>query len=395
MLETADAPPEAEADIAYFDHNATTPVDPRVRDAMLPWLAGVHGNPSSAHAAGRRAKQAVEAARAQVAAALGGRPEEVIFLSSGTEANNMVIAGLARHHGHRGRLVVNTLEHPSVRNAAAKAGARGMEVVTLRPGADGRIDPADATAALDDATRLLCLMQANNEVGTLQPVAEVSAACRRRGVPVLCDAVQAIGKVAIDVDALGVDYLVLGGHKFHGPLGVAALWVRSGALVEPLMVGAPQEGGRRASTENVPAIVGLGEACALAQRDLETRHAQLLALRQRFEAGLGRIGDAVVHCADSQRLPHTSHVAFLGVSGHALMLELDRAGVCVSTGSACHSGKPQPSAALVAMGVSEAEALASLRISFGLTNTADEVDRLLATLETVVASLRARAEVPV
>ena len=227
MLESSNRDPELDGEsLAYFDHNATTPVDPRVRDAMVPWLDGVHGNPSSAHAAGRRAHRAVEIARAQVATAIGGRPEEIVFLSSGTEANNMVIAGLARHHDYRGRLVVNTLEHPSVRNAAHQAAQQGMEVVTLRPGADGRIDPATAEEALDDTTRLLCLMQANNEVGTLQPVAEVAAACRHHGVPVLCDAVQAIGKVPVDVGALGVDYLVLGGHKFHGPLGIAVLWVR-------------------------------------------------------------------------------------------------------------------------------------------------------------------------
>lgn len=374
--------------LAYFDHNATTPIDPRVRDAMVPWLGGTHGNPSSAHGAGRQAHRAVEAARAEVARAIGGKANEIVFLSSGTEANNMVIAAISRLHGNRGRVITNTLEHVSVRRAAARAAADGMELVELRPGADGRVDPAAVPPTLDEKAHLLCLMLANNELGTLQPVAEVAALCRPLGVPLLCDAVQALGKIAVDVEALGVDYLVIGGHKFHGPPGIAALWVRPGAPLEPLLLGAPQETGRRASTENVPAIVGLGVACRLAHDELPSRHDQLLALREAFEASLGEIPDALVHCADSPRLPHTSHVAFPGVSGHELMLRLDAAGCCVSTGSACHSGKPQPSAALVAMGVAEAEALASLRISFGLTNTMTEVDRLLHALEYEVAVLR-------
>lgn len=376
---------------AYFDHNATTPIDPRVRDAMLPWFGGMHGNPSSAHGAGRQAREAVETARAEVADALGAQPGEILFVSSGTEANNMVIAGLAHHHGHRGRLITNTLEHVSVRRAAARAAADGMEGVELVPGADGRIDSAVVSAALEAAPRLVCLMLANNELGTLQPVAEVAALCRAEGVPVLCDAVQALGKIAIDVEALGVDYLVIGGHKFHGPPGIAALWVRPGATLEPLMVGAPQESGWRASTENVPAIVGLGVACRLAREELTSRYDRLLALRDAFEHRLDEIPETIVHCAEAPRLPHTSHVAFLGVSGHELMLRLDAAGCCVSTGSACHSGKPQPSAALVAMGVAEDEALASLRVSFGLTNTAAEVERLAATLAREVAALRSLA----
>lgn len=380
-------------ELIYFDHNATTPLDPRVRDAMLPWLGSIHGNPSSAHAAGRQAHRAIEEARSRVAALLGGEASEVVFTSSGSEANNTVIYTAARRCRFSGHLITSTLEHPSVRMAASRMRADGMAVSELRPGADGRIAVEAVRQALRDDTRLVCLMLANNELGTLQPVAEVAAVCRERGVPVLCDAVQAVGKIPVAARQLGVDYLVLGGHKFHGPSGVAALWVRSGAALEALLVGAPQEAQRRAGTENVPAIVGLGEAAALAQKELASRHAHLLALRDRFEAALARIPDALVHCVDVDRLPHTSHVAFRGLSGHELMLRLDRAGYAVSTGSACHSGRPQPSAALVAMGIADSEALASLRISFGMTNTRQEIEGFIEVLATTIEALRAATPV--
>ncbi len=384
----------------YFDNNATTPLDPRVRDAMLPWLSELHGNPSSAHACGRRARRAVAAAREKVAALLGGRPEEIVFTSSGSEANNTVILAAgkrsprgekARRSRYRGHLVTSVLEHPSVRMAAARMAEEGMTVTELSPEADGRVSVGAVCGALRDDTRLVCLMLANNELGTIQPVREVAAVCRQQGVPVLCDAVQAISKIPVDAGELGVDYLTLGGHKFHAPPGVAALWVRDGAQLEPLLVGGSQESSRRAGTENVPSIVGLGKAAALAAAEVETRHANLLALRERLENGLAAIPDAVVHCADSRRLPHTSHVAFLGVSGHELVLRLDGDGFAVSTGAACHAGTPEPSAALVAMGVPADEALASLRISFGMMNTAAEVEAFLAALAIAVGEMRAPA----
>jgi cysteine desulfurase len=380
-------------DAVYLDHNATTPIDPRVREAMLPWLGEGHGNPSSAHRVGREARRAVERARERVAALLGASPEEILFTSSGSEANNAVIYGAAGlwdadRGGPRGQLVGSVLEHPSVRQAAARMAELGAELTELDPGDDGRVAVASVASAFRPDTRLVCLMLANNELGTLQPVAEVAALCRGRGVPVLCDAVQAVGKVPVDARALGVDYLTLGGHKFHGPPGVAALYVRRGAPFEPLLAGAPQESGRRAGTENLPAIVGLGEAAAVASAELEERGRHLASLRDRFEAGLGEIPGAVVHCRDVPRLPSTSHVAFHGCSGHQLMLRLDHRGYAVSTGSACHSGKPQPSPALVAMGVAEDEALASLRVSFGMPNTAAEIDGFLEVLTAEVASAR-------
>lgn len=375
--------------LIYLDHNATTPLDPRARDAMLPWLGGGHGNPSSAHGAGRAARQAVELARGQVRSLLGAKKNgTVMFTASGTEANNGVIFTLARKCGHRGHLITSSLEHPSIHAAAARVAEEGIEITELSPGSDGRVSPRAVAEALRDDTRLVCLMAANNELGTLQPVAEVAAECRRRGVPVLCDAVQAVGKLPVDVQALGVDYLVIGGHKFHGPLGVAALWIREGAEIEPWLLGAPQESGLRAGTENVPGIVGLGEAAALAEAELAERGRRLAELRDAFEAGLAELPNVVVHCADSPRLPHTSHVAFLGLSGHQLMLDLDAQGVAVSTGSACHSGAPQPSRVLLAMGVDREEALASLRVSFGITNTREEIDRALEILVREVEKAR-------
>lgn len=372
---------------AYFDHNATTPLDPRVLEAMLPFFIERHGNPSSAHGHGRAARAAVEHARGQIAALLSASPEEVVFTSSGTEANNAVIYSIAEACQFSGHLLFAALEHPSVRQAAEWAAKGGMELTELDPDPTGVVSASAVESALRDSTRLVCLMQANNELGTLQPVAEVAAICRRRGIPVLCDAVQAVGKIPVNVGRLAVDYLCLGGHKFHGPPGIAALWVRSGAPMASLLVGASQERGLRASTENVPAVVGLGKAAELARLELDNRHRQLTALRVRFEDQLKDIPGAVVHCSETERLPHTSHVALLGISGHQLMLWLDQQGFAVSTGSACHSGKPQPSRVLLRMGVSEEEALASLRISFGLTNTEAEVDALVAALGRGVRAL--------
>jgi cysteine desulfurase len=388
----------------YLDHNATTPLDPRVREAMLPWLGERHGNPSSIHRFGQAARHAVEEARDCVAALIGGRPPEVVFTASGTEANNAVVASAveqARACGG-GHLVISAMEHPSVRQAAARAGRSGIEVTRVPPREDGVVPAAAMIAALRRDTRLVCLMLANNEVGTLQPVAELAAECRARGIPLLCDAVQAVGKVPVDAMRLGADFLVLGAHKFGGPLGAAALWVRAGAEIEGLLVGGSQERRRRAGTENVAAIVGLGAAAALAQTEVGPagegdglaggeRPLFLQALRDRFEAGLAAIRPAIdtaVHCRTSPRLPNTSHVAFHEVEGEALLIRLDLAGFAVSTGSACSSGTVEPSQTLLAMGLTAAEALSSIRISFGPANRAAEVDLFLAALEREVRELR-------
>jgi cysteine desulfurase len=381
----------------YLDHNATTPLDPRVRDAMLPWMGALYGNPSSAHGFGQRAREAVERARSQVAQLIAARPGDLVFTASGSEADNAVIAGVVdaarRREAARTpvRLVVSGLEHPAVEMAARRFEAAGGEVATVAPGADGRVAAGAMLDAVGEGAALVCLMLANNEIGTLQPVAEVASACRERGIPVLCDAVQAVGKISVSVDDLDVDYLVLGAHKFYGPLGAAALWIRPGASFDPFVVGGGQERRRRAGTENVAALVGFGVAAELAARELSERRELLASLRDRFERGLAAIPDAVIHGRSSPRLPNTSHIAFLGVSAEALSIRIDLDGFAVSTGAACASGVVEPSRVLLAMGLSREEALSSMRVSFGTGNQPAEVDAFLASLATHVTELRALA----
>ena len=371
----------------YLDHNATTPLHPRARQAMLAWLGDRHGNPSSIHRFGQAAREAVEGAREQVAALLGARPPEVVFTASGTEANNAVLFHAAGDQS--GHLVISAIEHPSIREAAARLAAAGMEVTRVSPGGDGVVPVEDVIAALRPDTRLVALMLANNELGTLQPVAQVAAVCRERGIPVLCDAAQAAGKIPVNAPALGVDYLVIGAHKLNGPLGAAALWIRKGVELSGYLIGGSQERRRRAGTENVPALVGFGEAAAAAREELEMRSAFLASLRDRFEAELpGRVPGAILHCRTSPRLPNTSHVAIPGVEGESLLIRLDLAGFAVSTGSACSSGSVEPSRTLLAAGISREEALSSLRVSFGITNRMEEVEAFLGALECEVAGLR-------
>ncbi len=387
----------------YLDHNATTQLDPRVREAMLPWLTERHGNPSSLHAFGQGAKNAVEVARQQVAALLGGRPPEIVFCASGTEANNAVLFDLAFAPGSAqkaGRVVTSGFEHPSVREGANRLGHRGFVVERIAP-RGGTVDADEMVAAIEPHSgrppaRLVALMLANNELGTIQPVAEVARAARALGVPILCDAVQAVGKIPVSVAELGVDALVLGGHKFHGPLGAAALWLRKGFDLNGFLVGGSQERRRRAGTENVPAIVGLGAAAELAAREIPERHRHLSALRDRIERGIAAtIADVRIHCADRLRLPNTTHLAFSGVEGEALLIRLDLAGFAVSTGSACSSGTVEPSQGMLAAGFSRQEALSSLRVSVGMPNTEGEIDAFLGALTREVAALREFAPVGV
>ena len=259
----------------------------------------------------------------------------------------------------------------------------------MSPRGDGVVPVEDVAAALRPDTRLVALMLANNELGTLQPVAAVASLCRERGIPVLCDAVQAVGKIPVDAPSLGVDYLVLGAHKFYGPLGAAALWVRKGVELSGYLVGGSQERRRRAGTENVAAIAGLGAAAQAAREEMAARSAHLAALRDRFEAALpARLPGAILHCQESPRLPNTSHIAVLGTEGESLLIRLDLAGFAVSTGSACSSGSVEPSKTLLAAGISREEALASLRVSFGIGNTMADVDAFLDALVREAAELR-------
>lgn len=357
---------------------------------MLEWLGPRHGNPSSVHAFGRAAREAVERARSQIATLIGATPGRILFTSSGTEANNAVVFSPAST-ARGGHLVMSAIEHPSIRAAADRLEQNGWDVTRVAPDADGRLQPERFLEVLRTQTALVCLMLANNELGTIQPVAEVARGCKEAGVPVLCDAVQAAGKIAFDVEALGVDFLTVGAHKFHGPLGAAALWRREGVDLEPFLVGGGQERRLRAGTENVAAIVGFGEAAALATEELNQRIEHLESLREGFETGLRELVDVTVHGEAAPRLPNTSNVALHGISAESLMIRLDLAGVAVSAGAACSSGKIEPSMTLRAIGLSGEEAGSTIRVSFGMTNDSGEVGRLLEIMEREILALELSA----
>lgn len=371
----------------YLDHNATTPVAPEVRAAMLPYLGERFGNPSSAYRAGREARAAVERARAQVAALVGGKPEEIVFTSGGTEANNLALIGFMRARGAGRRHVVGSaIEHPAVLEPLRALRREGVEVTLVPPGPHGAVDPEEILAAVRPQTVLISLMHANNELGTLQPVAEVAAAVAGRGIAVHTDAAQSAGKVALDVGALGVDLLSLAGHKLYAPKGIGALWVRPGASLAPLLHGGGQERGLRPGTEPVPAIVGLGSACALVAEELAEGAPRVRALRDHFEAELiARVADVQVNGAGAPRLPSTSHVSFLGRDGALLLSAVPE--VMASTGSACHTDATEPSHVLAAIGAGPAAMRGAVRFSLGHGTSEDQIDRALALISTAAVRL--------
>jgi cysteine desulfurase len=368
----------------YLDHNATTPVAPQVREAMLPFLGDIFGNPSSGYRAGRDARVAVERARAQVAALIGGRPEEIIFTSGGTEANNLALIGFLRARGAAGaHVVASAIEHPAVLEPLRALRREGVEVTLVPPGPHGALDPEEVLAAVRPRTVLISLMHANNELGTLQPVAEVTAAVAGRGIAVHTDAAQSAGKVALDVGRLGVDLLSLAGHKLYGPKGIGALWIRPGTNLAPLLHGGGQERGLRPGTEPVPAIAGLGAACALVAEDLAESAPRLSALRDHFEAEMvAHTGGVQVNGGGAPRLPNTSHVSFLGRDGALLLSGVPE--VMASTGSACHTDASDPSHVLTAIGASPAAIRGAVRFSLGHGTTEGQIDRAL-TLISIVA----------
>ena len=376
----------------YFDHNASTPVRPEVAEAMRECLAGTSANPSSQHREGQRARAAVERARGQVAALLHARPDEVVFTSGGTEGDHAGLIGAAWALEARGRRVAfAALEHHAVHGAAAVLARTGFEVAHLPVLAVGWVPP-DALDALPADTTVVAVMLANNETGVLQPVAEIARRARARGLRVLCDAVQAAGKIPVDCETLGADYLVVSGHKFGGPKGAGALVVRQGAPFEPLFRGTGHEGGRRGGTENVPGIVGLGVAAERAAGEQRGEAVRLLALRERLERGLrAAVPDAVVHGARAPRLPNTVNASFPGARSDHLLMALDARGIAVSAGAACASGAVEPSPVLAAMGVPRELAVCALRFSMGRTTTEPEVDQVLAALGEAVRAVRAAA----
>ncbi len=374
----------------YLDYNATTPLDKRVAQAMRDVLTRCFGNPSSSHAAGRESRQAIDQARAEVARFLGAFDTEVVFTSGGTEANNHALIGGAMARRDKGRhILISSVEHPAVTEVCRHLETRGFTFSTLPVDSRGRVRPEDAAAAMRPDTILVSVMLANNEVGTLQPIAELAAMARERGALMHTDAAQAVGKIPVDFHALGVDMLSVAGHKFYGPKGVGALLLRRGLVIGNLMHGAGHEGGRRPGTENILEIVGLGTACRLAGEDLDGEGRQLRALRDSLQHQLlAALPTATVNGHPEQRLPNTLSISFPGLAADAIMAAMPR--VAVSAGAACHGGGPVPSHVLRAMGVPDDHALGTLRISLGRMTTAEDVREGAAAIIAAIETLRRR-----
>jgi cysteine desulfurase len=366
--------------VPYFDHNATTALDPRVLEAMQPYLTGPYGNASSVHRYGRAARDAIEAARAQIAAAFGAQPSEVIWTSGGTESNNLALKGSTI--GVRpSRVLYGATEHPAVLEAAESLSALGWTVETVAVDERGIVDWEAFGAQLQRAPlRIAAIMVANNETGVLQDVPRAATAVHAADGWLLADAVQAAGKIPLDFGASGADLMSLSAHKLYGPKGMGALLKKSAVALAPQMHGGGQEHGLRGGTENLAGIVGFGVAAELAQRELEARSAHLLALRERLLAGLRAMDGVTVFGEAAARLPNTVQFGVAGWEGEALLMALDRKGFAVSSGSACSSGKGQPSHVLLGMGLARDVAYQAIRVSFGVANSAEEVDRFLSLL---------------
>lgn len=355
----------------YLDHNATTPMLPEVVDAMIPYLRENFGNPSSAHVYGRRTHVAVENARAEVAALIECEPSDVVFTSGGTESNNLAIRGVASAVTARRHVVTTVIEHPATLGPCAWLAANGWRVDRIGVDDHGVVDVAAATRAMSSETLLLSVMHANNETGVLQPLAVLARAAHAHGAIVHTDAAQSVGKVAVHVDALGVDLLSVAGHKLYAPKGVGALYVRRGTQIEPFVRGAGHEHGLRPGTENVASIVGLGVACTVARRDLDAIGKRLAALRDELWTRLAHEVPGLALNGDARRLPNTLNVRFPGVSGVALLAAAP--GVAASTGSACHDGNETASPVILAMGVTPLDALESVRLTLGRGTTARDL----------------------
>jgi cysteine desulfurase len=375
----------------YLDHNATTPPHARVRAAVAGALEAGFGNPSSVHAFGRAARDLVERARAEVAALAGAGPEEVVFTSGGTEGDHLAVVGAARAaRAARGRdrVVSSPLEHPAVRGALAQLAGEGFAIALAPVDAAGRIDPADVRALVDGRTALCSFALANHEIGTVYPIAELAALAHAAGALFHSDAVQAAGKIPLDVEALGVDLLTLSAHKLYGPKGVGALYQRRGVELAPLVAGGHQERARRPGTENVPGIAGFGAAAALCREEMHAWSPRLAGLRDRLEQGALAVGARRFGPAEG-RVPNTANLGWEGVAGELLMASLDLEGVAVSTGAACTSGSLEPSPVVLALGVERAVALEATRFSLGIESTEEEIDAVLALLPAIVERVRA------
>ena len=375
----------------YFDHNATTPVDPAVAEAVVRALTAEFGNASSVHHFGQQAKGVLDDARTAVAKLIGGEPSEVVFTSGGTEADNFALRGVAEALEPTGRrhLIASSIEHEAVLTTFKALARRGWNTTLLPVGTSGVVSPDVLRDALTDKTALVSVMHANNEIGTIQPVAELARIAHERGALFHTDAVQSAGKIPTDVRALGVDLLSLSAHKFYGPKGAGALWIKRGTRISAILTGGKHERNRRAGTENVPAIAGFGVAAQRAMSKLTADANRLGALRDRLEASvLSSVPGTAINGAKDQRVPNTTNISFEGIEAESLLIALDLEGIAVSTGSACSSGTLEPSHVLRAMGLPTHRTQNSIRISLGSGNTDAEVDYFLEKLPKVVEKLR-------
>ncbi|MGH8372874.1 MAG: cysteine desulfurase family protein [Gammaproteobacteria bacterium] len=374
----------------YLDHNATSPLDARVLDAMLPWLRGVQGNPSSVHHPGRAAHTALEVARKQVAALINAEASQVIFTGGGTEADNLALKGVCAG-APRGQLLISAVEHTAVQGPADALGADGWQVQRIPVDATGRVDIKALDALLMKDVKLVSVMLANNETGVIQDVKTIAGMVHAHGALMHTDAIQAAGKLPVDFAALGVDLMTLSAHKLNGPRGIGALVVSKTLTLKPLIDGGGQEHGYRGGTENLAGIVGFGKAAELAREELDARITHLRTLREQFEKGLVTLPGISIFAQAAERLPNTVQIGVSGFEGEAMVMELDRLDIAVSSGSACHSGSGKPSHVLKAMGLDDVTARSAVRISFGIENTPADVDKLLTALQHILNSRQTKA----
>jgi cysteine desulfurase len=373
----------------YLDNNATTRTAPEVLEAMLPFYSDLYGNPSSMHFFGGQVARYLKTAREQVASLIGAHPSEIVFTSCGTESDNAAIMGTLYSYPEKKHLVISRVEHPAVLNVAHHLQARGYRITELKVDGQGQLDLDELRHVLTEDTALVSIMTANNETGVIFPIDEIAAIVRERGIPFHTDAVQAVGKIPMDMGRSPIDMLSLSGHKLHAPKGIGALYIRKGTRFAPFVVGGHQEAGRRGGTENVPYIIGLGHAAEFCLAHLEEENIRVRALRDRLEAALlERIPNTIVNGDRQHRLPNTTNLSFEYIEGESILMLLSDEGVCASSGSACTSGSLQPSHVLRAMGVPFTAAHGSIRFSLSIYNTEEDVDAVIDVLPPIIQRLR-------